>query len=201
MSLQPVPSFLVVWRCRLERLRGPFSFAMTLFFLSLCASANAQTQPNVYDLKAAFIFHFAQLVDWPKETSPAADSSVLFCVDGESAYLTALATVMHGKQIGGQAIEIRDITQAQDLHPCRVLFIGGNEQRHTSGVLARAKDLPILTVGETEDFVRRGGIIGLCIEENKVRFDINLVAAHQVNLRISSRLLLLARNVIGGKAG
>jgi len=53
--------------------------------------------------------------------------------------------------------------------------------------------LPILTVGETPGFAERGGVIRLVLEDNKVRFEVNVDAAHQAGLTISSRLLTLAR--------
>ena len=56
---------------------------------------------------------------------------------------------------------------------------------------------PILTVGESEEFIHQGGMIGFYLQENRIRFDINLQAAKRVNLRFSSRLLLLAKSVIG----
>jgi YfiR/HmsC-like len=202
MSWHPAKDLRTLLRCRLARQLVPSAQVITLLFVSvsLCGFASAQVPSNAYTVKGAFIFHFAQLVDWPQDVL-SADRPVTFCVEGESAYTTALTAVAQGKQITGHAIQVREVREQDDLRSCHILFISGSDQRRVLGLLARVKDLPILTIGETADFARRGGIIGLCIEENKIRFDINLVAAQQVNLRISSRLLLLARNVIDGKAG
>lgn len=64
-----------------------------------------------------------------------------------------------------------------------------------------AADSPVLTVGERDNFAQDGGMIGFCLEQNKIRFEINLDAAERAKLRISSRLLALAKTVIGGQRG
>jgi hypothetical protein len=74
--------------------------------------------------------------------------------------------------------------------------------QRVSAILTNSKDAPALTVGVSENFIQNGGMIGLCLQENKIRFNINLKAAQRANLRISSRLLLLAKSVIAeGKTG
>ena len=78
-----------------------------------------------------------------------------------------------------------------------MLFVGGNESGSVRELLAAVKDMPVLTVGESEDFLRQGGIIRFCMEDRKVRFEVNEDASRRAHLSVSSRLLLLAKNVIG----
>jgi len=67
--------------------------------------------------------------------------------------------------------------------------------------MASASGNAVLTVGESEHFVQEGGIIGFCLEQNKIRFEINLEAAEKAKLKISAKLLALAKTVIGNPRG
>src|SRR5258708_21680083 len=74
-----------------------------------------------------------------------------------------------------------------------MLFVGASERGHLDELMQIVKGLPILTVGETPGFAERGGVIRFVLEDNRVRFEVNVEAAHQADLTISSRLLTLAR--------
>jgi hypothetical protein len=156
----------------------------------------AQTQLDIYQVKAAFLFHFAQLVEWPPDSLGPPNIPVNFCVWGEEPLPTALQTIVEGKLVGTHSIHVRRVPDREDLRSCHLLFIAGSDSRRVTGILTNVKDAPVLTVGESEDFAKEGGMIGLSLEENKIRFDINLKAAQHANLKISSRLLLLARKVL-----
>jgi hypothetical protein len=119
-----------------------------------------------------------------------------FCVWGEDPLPNALQRIVQGKLVGTHPVHVRTVPDAEDLSSYHLLFIGGENSRRAIGLLTNVKDAPVLTVGESKDFAKGGGMIGLSLEENKVRFDINLKAAQHANLKISSRLLLLARTVI-----
>jgi hypothetical protein len=166
-----------------------------LLALSLLNSAYAQIS-NEYQLKAAFLFHFAQLVDWPPTALPEEGSPFNVCTVGGDSFRGELDNVMNGKSIGSRITRVRHLKQITEAHNCQILFIGRNESKKLPTLLAALGDDPIMTVGETDDFVQQGGIIGFRSEDQKIRFEINLVAAGHVNLKISSRLLLLATNVI-----
>ena len=83
----------------------------------------------------------------------------------------------------------------KDLKDCNILFVSSSEKEHIPDLFNMVKWLPILTIGETPGFATRGGIINLTLQDNKVRFEVNIEAAKQANLNISSRLLALARIV------
>ena len=89
----------------------------------------------------------------------------------------------------------------QDAQGCQVLFLGTLEKKRIAKILASLNGNPVLTVGESENFAQQGGMIGLCLEDNKVRFEINLGAANRAKLRISARLSSPAKTVIGGPKG
>ncbi len=104
---------------------------------------------------------------------------------------------MIGKKMGGHGYQVRHAQQISEIQGCHVLFIGEGEKRQLASVLANVKGSPVLTVGESQRFVNQGGMIGFCLEENKIRFEINLESAEKAQLRISAKLLALAKTVIG----
>lgn len=178
-------------------LRFGFAFFVSLLHLSTAISVHAQSNTAEYELKAAFIFHFAQLVDWPPEVSGPADRVLTFCIADENTLPGVLENTVQGKRVGSHPLQVRHLPEKDSPRACDVLFIVGQDKRHTATLLKALNNAPILTVGESDDLMQQGGMIGFCLQENKIRFDINLPAARRANLKISSRLLLLAKSVVG----
>ena len=152
-------------------------------------------------MKAAFLFHFAQFVDWPADAFKEADSPLVYCTIGEDPFRGALDASLIGKMIGGRSFRVQHLKQPHEVQGCQVVFLGILEKKAMSATLATLKGNPVLTVGESEHFAQDGGMIGFCLEGNKVRFEINITAAEQANLKISARLLALAKTVIGAPKG
>lgn len=161
-------------------------------------------QDNVsgeYQVKAAFLFHFAQFVDWPVDAFKHGNSPVTYCIIGEDPFHGALDETLKGKVIGARSVTVQHLKQSQQVQGCQILFIAAGERKRLSATLASMKGSPVLTVGESEHFAQDGGMIGFFFEENKIRFEINLEAATQAKLKISARLLALAKTVIGDPRG
>jgi hypothetical protein len=164
-------------------------------------TAWAEGATSEYQVKAAFLFHFAQFVEWPEETFKDASSPVTYCTIGEDPFHGSLDTTLGGKTIGERSFRVLHFKQPQEIEGCQVLFIGAEEKKMLPAILAGVKGNSVLTVGESEHFVQEGGMIGFCVEEKKIRFEINLQTAQRAKLKISSRLLALAKTVIGGQKG
>ena len=165
-------------------------------------SASAQANPSSeYAVKAAFLFHFAQFVEWPPDAFKNAAAPLTYCTVGEDPLNGALESVLSGKNIGTHPIRVEHVKQAQELQSCQILFIGIAEKKRLAATLESVKSSPVLTVGDSEHFIQQGGIIGFCQEENKIRFEINLGAAGSARLKISARLLSLAKTVLGHSEG
>jgi hypothetical protein len=178
--------------------------ACSLFLVLLLASPGslpANSTAEEYSIKAAFLFHFAQFVDWPQGAFREANSPLTYCTLGEDPFRGALDASLSGKTIGARPLQVRHLKQPQGIQGCHVLFIGEGEKKQLPTVLAMVKASPVLVVGESERFAQDGGMIGFCLEENKICFEINLEAAEHAKLKISSRLLALAKTVIGGERG
>jgi len=162
----------------------------------LIAPQRAWVQPasDDYHMKAAFLYHFAQLVDWPNDAFDGSDSPLILCTLEDDAFYDELENTIQGKQIGSRTIRIRHVHISQATHGCNMLFINKREGKDLP--LATLRNLPVLTVGEADDFVSSGEMIRFRLVEDKIRFDINLGAANSSHLKISSRLLVLATSVI-----
>jgi hypothetical protein len=173
-----------------------------LLCLSLASSANAQTADSLasseYLIKAGFIYNFAQLVQWPSATFAQTDSPIVIGILGTDPFGATIDRVIENKKLDGRNVIVKRLKwgkELKDLKDCNILFVSSSEKEHLSDVINTVKWLPILTIGETAGFASRGGIINLTLEGNKVRFEVNVEAAKQANLNISSRLLALARIV------
>jgi YfiR/HmsC-like len=178
-----------------------FAVLVSLHLLGGGPRSGAQTANDEYRVKAAFIFHFAQLVDWPPDGQTGAENSLLLCTLGEDPFQGTLEDTVAGKAVGNRVIRIRHLREPQDMQACQILFLGRGESKRIPMLVADLHNAPILTVGETAGFLDAGGMIRFLLEENKVRFDINLDAAESARLKIGSRLLILAEHVVGETRG
>jgi hypothetical protein len=176
-----------------------FSIAALLGFSGV-PRAGAQSADDEYRVKAAFLFHFAQLVEWPSDISGDDDHSLRLCTLGEDPFHGELESMVEGKLVGTRTMRVKHLKETEDPKSCQILFIGSGETKRVPSLFAQLGTSSVLTVGETSTFLQQGGIIRFCLENNKVRFEINLDASQRAGIKISSRLLLLAKTVIGNRS-
>jgi hypothetical protein len=191
----PTAKSAMLRKSRLSHVLRGVVLVLVLFLLAPCAAT--QSPSGEYQLKAAFVFHFAQMVEWPSDFL-APNSPLIFCTLEEDSFSAAVDWAVDGKQIGNHAVQTRHPRDTNALRGCHLLILVAKDKKRVALALAAVKDAPVLTIGDSDNFTAEGGIMGLLLQDNKIRFDINLFAAQSANLKISSRLLLLARNVIGG---
>jgi hypothetical protein len=170
------------------------------------AAPNAHSQEtsasSEYLIKAGFIYNFASLVQWPAATFPQPDSPIVIAILGQDHFGTTLDRVLQGKKVNGRSFVIKRLKSVSellksvaDLKDCHILFVSSSEMSRLAEAIQIVKGIPVLTIGETPDFAKNGGMINLILEDNRVRFEVNVEAAKQADLNISSRLLALARIV------
>ncbi len=173
--------------------------AMLGMALNMTSTANAQAgdaDSSEYLIKAGFIYNFAKFVEWPSAAFPQSDSPIVIGVIGTDPFGNVLDHIVEDKKIGPRGFVVKRYKwgkELKDLKACKILFISASEKSHTDEILQSVKGLPILTVGETSGFAERGGVIRFTLEDNRVRLEVNVDAAHQADLSISSRLLTLAK--------
>jgi hypothetical protein len=154
------------------------------------ASPAAQASEDVtleYRVKAAYLFNFTKFIEWPDAAVPPG-APITICVAGDSPFGAALDEIIRGEAVNGRPLAAR---RAEPPAGCHVVFV----PRGTSpaAALRPFRSLPVLTVGESDDFLRQGGMVNFVIDDGKVRFEIDHEAAERAHVRISSRLLRLAR--------
>ncbi len=145
-------------------------------------------------MKAAFLYHFVEFVDWPP-ASLRPRASVTIGVLGKDPFGEVLDKAILQKVVAGRSLTIRRFPNVESLSPCTILFISSSEMPRLPEILARLEGSPVLTVGEADRFARRGGMIGFFFEDDRVRLEINRTAAEGAGLRVSSKLLAVARLV------
>jgi hypothetical protein len=169
--------------------------------LSWAPEAVAQasdSDSSEYLIKAGFIYNFAKFVEWPTVAFAQPDSPIVIGVIGTDPFGNLIDRIVENKKIGARGLVVKRVkwnADLKDLRECKILFVGASEKAHVDDLLQIVKSLPILTVGETPGFAERGGVIRFVLEDNRVRFEINVEAARRADLTISSRLLTLARIV------
>jgi hypothetical protein len=146
-----------------------------------------------YEIKAAFLFNFAKFVEWPVRNLEDIDGSFIIGILGKDPFNSALEQTIGDKTVGGAAIEIRRFSKAEDLRFCHILFISGSEKSSLPAILKRLEGRSVLTVSDLPDFARFGGMITFYTENNKVRFMIHIQAAEKAGLKLSAKLLTLAK--------
>lgn len=180
-------------RARRRRWRDAWLAAALLAWLAPAPFASPAQPVSEAQVKAAFLLQFPKFVDWPAESfSP--DGPFVLCVSGEGVLWNELRVLGAGKSISGRALELRLVRAAEDYDRCHLLYFAPDSARgRVPPALARA---PVLTVGDRPSFAMSdGGVIALVTQADRVGFEINVAAAERAHLRVSSKLLALARNV------
>jgi hypothetical protein len=153
------------------------------------------SKPTEYQVKAAYLSNFGRFVDWPPRPRSSPDDPFDLCILGQDPFGSALDTAVAGEKIAGLPLAARRISRPAEALGCRILFVSTSESNQLDATLAAVASSPVLTVAEIPDFVKRGGMIQFVLDGNRVRFEINLVAARRSGLSLSSQLLNVARAV------
>jgi YfiR/HmsC-like len=164
--------------------------------LGVAASASAQdlssAETSEYLIKAGYIYNFAKLVEWPSAAARKGQPIVIGVL-GNDGFASVLDRTVNGKRIDDRPLLVKRIKSkhVKDCG-CQMLFVAAAESAHADDVIQSQGAAPVLTIAEAPDFASRGGIIALVLQDSRVRFIVNVQAAAQAGLSISSRLLALA---------
>ncbi len=167
------------------------------FMLVAAHSVTGQSSiPLEYRDKASFLATFPSFIDWPGDAFPAAGTPFLVCVVGDFRFGTYLAEITRSATPHGRRVEVRWVHKDQELRSCHILFVSRSESKRYAKVLQVVQGADVLTVGETPDFLSAGGALSFSFQNDALQFEVNLLAANDAHLRVSSRLLALARRVV-----
>jgi hypothetical protein len=162
-------------------------------FLILFAPSLLHAQSKEYQVKAAFLYNFAQFVLWPATAFTNTTEPFQIGVIGENPFGKALEETVRGETVQGHPIQIVESSRIEKLAGCQILFVSKSEAAHFNEVFSKLDSRPVLTVGEDPDFIQHGGVINFYRDGSKVRFEINPDAAGKSGLRLGSELLTVGK--------
>lgn len=171
----------------------------TFAILSLATAAARSSAPSEYEIKALFLYHFAGFVKWPAEAFADDNSALVIGIVGEDPFGPYLIDATKSETAQGRPLAIVHFAHAADVRFCHILFVSPTATDEVDAVLAQVRGHPVLTVGDTENFARRGGIIRFLEINKRLRLRINLTASKEADLIISSKLLRSADVIEPGK--
>jgi hypothetical protein len=170
--------------------------ACIMILVAAVEPAAAQIEsPGEYQVKAAFLYNFAKFVEWPVSAFPNETAPFVIGVLGEDPFGKELDRITEGRIVQGRSIIVRRFQDTSDLAACQILFICSSERPRLKDIFKALERANVLTVGEMDGFAQSGGGINFFLLENKIRFEINTAAAELSGLKVSSKLLSLARIV------
>ncbi len=160
----------------------------------LCGTSSTYAKPKnkEYHIKAAFLLNFVKFMEWPSHISTDTSPLLTICILGNDPFDEALKSI-ENKIVKEKKLVIKRASRLEDVKECQILFISSSEKKKLSEIFTKIDDRPILTVAETKNFCQSGGVVNFIIVKGKVRFEINVDAAERSGLKISSKLLKLAK--------
>jgi hypothetical protein len=161
--------------------------------LVLSAFARSQ-QASEYEVKAAMLLNFARFTDWPDRPSTP---TLPICVVSNDAVAGEIERVLKGKQVGQQQVEFRRVKSGNEARSCRVLFFTAAAYKETKVILADNSLQGVLTVGDSDSFLRIGGVLAFRLENDRIRFEVSLPACNRQSIRLSAKMLSVASVVHG----
>ena len=148
--------------------------------------------PNEYALKSVFLYNFCHFIEWPDSAFSSPNDPFVIGIVGEDPFGKFLKEAVEGETYHGRPIRIEHYRTPREIQHCHLLFVGHSEAGRLDDILGAVAGKSVVTVGETEDFLKRGGMIALPADRNRVRLRVNPTALREASLEVSSKLLRLA---------
>jgi hypothetical protein len=178
---------------------APLFIAIISIGLIYGRATNLHAQPkpqfHEYQIKAAFLYNFARFVNWPEEAFAGPDTPISIGILGNDPFGIHLDLTLRDKTVKGRNLVVKRFTKLDDTKLCHILFISKSEKGRVSETLSVLKNWHVLTASDMKGFAQCGGVIAFVTKDNKIGFEINVDSADQAGLKISSKLLKLAKIV------
>lgn len=170
--------------------------AVALFLDLHPRPVTGKSDVSEYSVKAAFLLNFAKFTEWRAAAFADPDEPIRLCVVGDDPFRSLLDQTVKGEAVNGRALRIERFPKGADpARGCHMLFVSRSERDRLPRILGPVRSSTVLTISDIPGFCAAGGIIEFVLDERKVRFYVNLEAAHSAGLKLSSRLLKVARDV------
>lgn len=167
---------------------------LSLAPLLLACPLGAQPRPPTAQLKAEYLYQFAQFLQWPHPL-PAAFT---ICMLGNTPFWRVLTAVLTGQRIASRRVTVRRLLHPSQAIGCQIVFVTAPVPHHLASALAQLDRDHALTVSDLPNFCQQGGAIQFMIQRHRLRFIVNLPATRAAGLKVSSSLLSVAAKVLSG---
>lgn len=179
---------------------GATGHVRSLVIAALCLSTVAisvaqQSKPTEYQVKAAYLYNFSRFVEWPQQMPHNPGDYFLICILGDNPFGNALADIVSHEHVNGMSVLTKQVLTPEDVAGCRMLFISYSERNRLKHILSTLDHTSVLTVSDLPQFTEHGGMIQFVVEDNHVRFQVNVATAKRAGLAMSSELLKVAVGV------
>jgi hypothetical protein len=163
----------------------------------LLGGMHAQTPTAAeYQVKAAFLYNFVKFVEWPPGSFSDSSTPFQICVLGRDPFGDALRNITNEKVVNGHKLEVRQVADLQHARNCHILFVSSSAKMPVKQIVDGLRGASVLTVGDNKGFAEQGGMINFILENDRVQFEVSSKAAEEAGLKISSKLLSVAKLVI-----
>jgi hypothetical protein len=179
-----------------DRIRRFRASLVGLILMLACAAAFAAGPTPVYEVKAAFLLNFTKFTEWPPSAFASGSSPISVCIMGKDPFGRFIDDIVRGETVNDRRIIVSRISDGAAAKNCHVVYVGDDAE---SEQIVHSLPHPVLTIGEGEKFIQEGGMITFVIDDRRVRFLVNPGAAQAAGLRLSSRLLNVAKAIEGPK--
>lgn len=171
----------------------PFAFCL-LQLLAFKTVTGQEGPVDEYKLKAALLYNLTYFVEWPGSASNR-QAPIVLCILGQDPFASSIASTIPQKTNKDRPVLVRHVQSDKEFSGCHILYIGSSERKSAAHIFSSLSGSSTLTVGETAQFAAQGGMIQFSVEDQRVRFDINVNATSRAGLKISSKLLALSQIV------
>ncbi|MDQ3015591.1 MAG: YfiR family protein [Bacteroidota bacterium] len=167
--------------------------AIAILLLLFSTSAKTQTlSASEYQIKAVFLYNFSHFIDWPETAFENSYDPFVIGIIGSDPFGPYLEQSIKYERIRSHIMEVKHFDNIRDANKCHMLYINLQDPEEIKQALAAMSGRPILTVGDSPNFIRWGGLVRFYTEESKIRLEINNTVAKARKLQISSKLLRVA---------
>ena len=176
---------------------------LTLLAALLVGAAPAVAQPQATEpaIKAALLYKFASYVEWPPAVAGAPAAPFVFGVMGADDVAAELEQLVAGRVVNGRAASVRRVKEGEALGGLHVLFVGARDAGRIRAVASAARPHSVLVVSSADGGLEAGSVINFVPADERVGFEVSVQAAERSALKVSSRMLGVAKRVVSASSG
>lgn len=171
------------------------AFVLGISGLPCACAAVAPMGVAPYKVEAVFLRNFTRYVVWPESAFKGADSVWQICILGDDPFGNVLELALEGRVEQGRRFHVSRVDSVEHIPPCQIVFVSISDPIRRRAAMDYLRSRPILTVGESPEFLMEGGIIQLQIADC-IEMSINLDQARSISLQIPTKMLEISREVL-----